>query len=57
MGGQGMKDWEKPSVKQINYAHSLAEELRIEDNYNWNELTKQELSELIDGFKDRLGYK
>jgi len=52
-----MKDWEKPSVKQINYAHSLAEELRIEDRYSWNEMTKQELSELIDELKDRLGYK
>ena len=52
-----MKDWEKPSVKQINYAHSLAEELRIEDNYDWNVLTREEISELIDEMKDRLGYK
>jgi len=52
-----MKDWEKPSVKQLNYAHSLAEDLRIEDRYNWNEMTKDEISELIDELKDRLGYK
>jgi len=52
-----MKDWDRPSVKQINYAHSLAEDLSIEDRYNWNEMTKQELSELIDELKDRLGYK
>lgn len=52
-----MKDWEKPNVKQINYAHSLAEDLMIEDRYNWNEMTKDEISELIDELKDRLGYK
>jgi len=52
-----MQDWQKPTVKQLNYAHNLAEELRIEDNYNWQEMTKQELSELIDELKDRLGYK
>ncbi len=52
-----MKEWEKPNVSQLNYAHNLAEQLRIEDNYNWNGLTKKELSELIDEFKDRLGYK
>lgn len=48
---------DRPSVKALNYAHSLAEELRIEDNYNWNELDAEEVSELIDQFKDRLGYK
>lgn len=52
-----MSEWERPSVKALNYAHSLAEDLRIEDNYNWNELTKEEISDLIDELKDRLGYK
>ena len=52
-----MQDWEKPTVKQLNYAHSLAEELGIEDNYNWQEMTREELSDLIDELKDRLGYK
>lgn len=50
-------NWKKPTVKQVNYAHSLAEELRIEDNYDWNVLTREEISELIDEMKDRLGYK
>lgn len=52
-----MKEWEKPTVKQLNYAHSLAEELGIEDRYNWLAMSKDELSELIDELKDRLGYK
>ena len=51
-----MEQWEKPTVKQLNYAHNLAEELRIEDNYNWNAMTKDEISELINELKDRLGY-
>jgi hypothetical protein len=52
-----MRDWEKPTVKQLNYAHSLAEELGIEDNYNWQEMTREEISDLIDELKDRLGLK
>ena len=52
-----MREWEKPTVKMLNYAHNLAEELRIEDNYNWQEMTENEIHELIDEFKDRLGYK
>jgi hypothetical protein len=52
-----MKEWEKPTVKQLNYAHSLAEELGIEDRYNWLAMSKDEISELIDELKDRLGYK
>jgi len=52
-----MKTWEKPSVKMLNYAHNLAEELNIEDRYNWTEMTKEEVGELIDELKDRLGYK
>ena len=52
-----MKEWEKPTVKQLNYAHSLAEELGIEDRYNWLAMTKEEISELIDELKDRLDYK
>ncbi len=52
-----MANQDKPSAAQINYAHSLAEELFIEDNYNWIEMTKEEVSDLIDEFKDRLGYK
>jgi hypothetical protein len=51
-----MENWERPTVKQINYAHNLAEELRIEDNYNWQEMTRDEILELIDTLKDRLGY-
>ncbi len=27
---------DKPTVKMLNFAYSLAEELRIEDNYNQN---------------------
>jgi hypothetical protein len=50
-----MKEWEKPTVKQLNYAHSLAEKLGIEDRYNWLAMTKEEISELIDELKDRLG--
>ena len=46
---------DKPTVKQINYAHGLAEELGIEDKYNWPDMTKPEISELIDELKDRLG--
>lgn len=52
-----MRDWEKPTVNQLNYAHSLAEELNIEDNYNWQEMTREEVSNFIDELKDRLGYK
>jgi hypothetical protein len=48
---------EKPTVKQLNYAHNLAEELGIEDRYNWQAMTRDEVSELIDELKDRLGYK
>lgn len=48
---------EKPTVKQLNYAHSLAEELHIEDKYNWLDMSKEEISELIDELKERLGYK
>jgi hypothetical protein len=52
-----MMDWEKPTVNQLNYAHSLAEELGIEDRFNWIAMTKEEVSDLIDELKDRLGYK
>lgn len=52
-----MQDWEKPTVKMLNYAHSLAEELHIEDRYNWQAMTRDEVSNLIDELKDRLGYK
>ena len=52
-----MVNRDKPSVAQLNYAHSLAEELFIEDNYNWQAMTKEEVSDLIDELKDRLGYK
>ena len=52
-----MEKWERPSVSQLNYAHDLAERLRIEDRYNWTEMTKEEVSELIDELKDRLGEK
>lgn len=52
-----MKEWEKPTVKQLNYAYSLAQELFVEDHYNWNEMTRDEISELIDELKDRLEYK
>ncbi len=52
-----MRDWEKPTVRQLNYAHSLAEKLGIESNYNWQEMTREEVSDLIDELKDRLGYK
>ena len=52
-----MNETEKPTVNQLNYAHNLAEELDIEDRYNWLEMTKEEVSELIDELKDRLGYK
>lgn len=52
-----MNNWEKPSVKMLNYAHSLAEELGIESRYNWIEMTRDEVAELIDELKDRLGYK
>ena len=42
----------KPTVKQINFARILAEELGIEDNYDWPAMpstwTREEVSELID---------
>ncbi len=49
---------EKPTVKQINYAHSLAEELGVESRYQWEQRywTRGELSDLIDEFRERLGY-
>lgn len=47
----------RPTVKMLNYAHGLAEDLRIEDNYNWQGMTWDECSELINELKDRLGYK
>lgn len=47
----------KPTVKMLNYAHNLAEELRIEDNYNWQAMDFDEVAELIEELKDRLGYK
>ena len=34
-----------------------AEKLSIESNYNWQEMTREEVSDLIDELKDRLGYK
>jgi hypothetical protein len=41
----------KPTVKQINYARILAEELGIEDNYDWPAMastwTREEVTELI----------
>lgn len=52
-----MLNWQKPSVSQLNYAHNLAEELGVVDNYNWMAMTKDEISDLIDELKDRLGYK
>lgn len=55
------KDWrtEKPSVKQLNYAHDLAEQLGVEHRYQWelDYWTKAELSALITGFRKRLGYE
>ena len=42
---------DKPTVKQINYARILAEELGIEDNYDWPAMTstwtREEVSDLI----------
>jgi hypothetical protein len=41
----------KPTVKQINYSRILAEELGIEDNYDWPAMTstwtREEVSDLI----------
>jgi hypothetical protein len=41
----------KPTVKQINYSRILAEELGIEDNYDWPAMastwTREEVTELI----------
>ena len=48
---------ERPTVKQLNYARDLAEQLHIEDNYNWLEMSREEVSDLIDELKDRLGLK
>jgi hypothetical protein len=48
--GESMKT--KPTAKQINYARILAEELGIEDNYDWPAMastwTREEVSELIE---------
>ncbi len=42
----------KPTAKQINFARILAEQLGIEDNYDWLAMpstwTKEEVSDLID---------
>jgi len=48
---------EKPTVKQINYAHDLAEQLGVEDRYVWlaDHFTRGELSELIGKLKKQLG--
>ncbi|MHB8171241.1 MAG: hypothetical protein ACYDG6_06830 [Thermincolia bacterium] len=50
---------EHPSVKQLNYAKSLAEEIGIENRYVWLQTnwTKGELSDLINELKERLGYE
>jgi hypothetical protein len=56
-----MPSWrdEQPSVKQLNYAHELAEQLGLEDNYPWvaSFWTKGEISDLINEFKRKLGYE
>lgn len=52
-----MTQHQKPTVKQLNYAHSLAEELGIEDHYKWTEMTREEASRLIDRLKGWVGYK
>lgn len=56
-----MANWkeEQPTIKQLNYAHELAEQLGVEHRYVWelNYWTKGELSTLIDGLKKRLGYE
>ena len=57
MKAEIIEAWEKPSYKQINFAKDLAEQLGEEDNYNWIEMTRDEISELIDTLKDRLGMK
>lgn len=45
-------------IKQMNYAHDLADELGEVDKYQWilSKWTKGELSDLIDKLKRRLGY-
>ena len=39
---------DKPSVNQLNYAHNLAEQLNIEDRYNWLEMTREEVYKVND---------
>jgi hypothetical protein len=47
----------KPTVKQINFARILAEQLGIEDNYDWPAMpstwTREEVSELIEELLQR----
>jgi len=47
----------KPTVKQINFARILAEQLGIEDNYDWLAMpstwTREEVSELIEELLQR----
>lgn len=44
----------KPTVNQLNYAKTLSEQLGMEDQYDWLEVstswTKDEVSDLIDYF-------
>lgn len=54
-GGESMSN--KPTVKQINFARILAEQLGIEDNYDWLAMpstwTREEVSELIEELLQR----
>lgn len=50
---------EQPTVKQLNYAHELAEQLGVEGRYVWvvTNWTRGELSDLINKLKQQLGYE
>lgn len=50
---------ERPTVKQLNYAKDLAEQLGIDHRYVWlqTEWTRGELSMFIDECKRKLGYE
>jgi hypothetical protein len=50
---------EQCTVKQLNYAKTLAQELGIEDQYEWiaSKYTKRDMSRLIDKLNKRLGKK